>query len=220
MASVVYNRLKVFSRASEMVFLWRFFTPYNQPCRFAKGKKFKFILSGLQQFSGSLQVFLSCTGKWCLKGQANQRCHLDGDEMPQIMLLFLSMCNYSICAVSKGLFPLSVPHLFTWGAKTFNTQITFCCPSLSLLTEGCPGLCNSNGRCTLDQNGWHCVCQPGWRGAGCDVAMETLCTDSKDNEGGKRRWAGKRACAGTQVYEFSRVPGYLLPKKKNPIPID
>ncbi|XP_015201112.2 teneurin-3 isoform X13 [Lepisosteus oculatus] len=49
--------------------------------------------------------------------------------------------------------------------------------------EGCPGLCNSNGRCTLDQNGWHCVCQSGWRGAGCDVAMETLCTDSKDNEG-------------------------------------
>ncbi|KAJ8407439.1 hypothetical protein AAFF_G00272960 [Aldrovandia affinis] len=49
--------------------------------------------------------------------------------------------------------------------------------------EGCPGLCNSNGRCTLDQNGWHCVCQSGWRGVGCDVAMETLCTDSKDNEG-------------------------------------
>ncbi|KAM9477763.1 teneurin-3 isoform 5-T5 [Clarias gariepinus] len=49
--------------------------------------------------------------------------------------------------------------------------------------EGCPGLCNSNGRCTLDQNGWHCVCQPGWRGIGCDVAMETLCADGKDNEG-------------------------------------
>ncbi|KAJ8416553.1 hypothetical protein AAFF_G00358410 [Aldrovandia affinis] len=49
--------------------------------------------------------------------------------------------------------------------------------------EGCPGLCNSNGRCTLDQNGWHCVCQSGWRGVGCDVAMETLCADSKDNEG-------------------------------------
>ncbi|XP_062905513.1 teneurin-3 isoform X7 [Mobula hypostoma] len=49
--------------------------------------------------------------------------------------------------------------------------------------EGCPGLCNSNGRCTLDQNGWHCVCQMGWRGAGCDVAMETACSDSKDNEG-------------------------------------
>uniref|UniRef100_A0A8C9W8A3 Teneurin-3 n=1 Tax=Scleropages formosus TaxID=113540 RepID=A0A8C9W8A3_SCLFO len=52
-----------------------------------------------------------------------------------------------------------------------------------IVQEGCPGLCNSNGRCTLDQNGWHCVCQSGWRGAGCDVAMETVCTDSKDNEG-------------------------------------
>ncbi|XP_031415980.1 teneurin-3 isoform X6 [Clupea harengus] len=49
--------------------------------------------------------------------------------------------------------------------------------------EGCPGLCNNNGRCTLDMNMWFCVCQPGWRGAGCDVAMETLCTDNKDNEG-------------------------------------
>uniref|UniRef100_A0AAY4AC60 Teneurin-3 n=1 Tax=Denticeps clupeoides TaxID=299321 RepID=A0AAY4AC60_9TELE len=55
--------------------------------------------------------------------------------------------------------------------------------SLGGYKEGCPGLCNSNGRCTLDLNVWHCVCQPGWRGAGCDVAMETLCTDSKDNEG-------------------------------------
>uniref|UniRef100_A0A8C7DP35 Teneurin-3 n=1 Tax=Oncorhynchus kisutch TaxID=8019 RepID=A0A8C7DP35_ONCKI len=52
-----------------------------------------------------------------------------------------------------------------------------------LFSTGCPGLCNNNGRCTLDQNGWHCVCQSGWRGAGCDVAMETLCTDGKDNEG-------------------------------------
>ncbi|XP_078138884.1 teneurin-3 isoform X1 [Centroberyx gerrardi] len=49
--------------------------------------------------------------------------------------------------------------------------------------EGCPGLCNNNGRCTLEASGWHCVCQSGWRGAGCHVAMETLCTDSKDNEG-------------------------------------
>lgn len=110
--------------------------------------------------------------------------------------------------------PTKCPSFVYLRCKNFQYSNHFCCPSLSLLTEGCPGLCNSNGRCTLDQNGWHCVCQPGWRGAGCDVAMETLCTDSKDNEGGKRRWAGKRACAGTQVYEFSRVPGYLLPKKK------
>uniref|UniRef100_A0A452GKG8 EGF-like domain-containing protein n=1 Tax=Gopherus agassizii TaxID=38772 RepID=A0A452GKG8_9SAUR len=49
--------------------------------------------------------------------------------------------------------------------------------------EGCPGLCNGNGRCTLDMNGWHCVCQLGWRGAGCDTSMETACGDGKDNDG-------------------------------------
>uniref|UniRef100_A0A3P8VNY4 Teneurin transmembrane protein 3 n=1 Tax=Cynoglossus semilaevis TaxID=244447 RepID=A0A3P8VNY4_CYNSE len=48
---------------------------------------------------------------------------------------------------------------------------------------GCPGLCNNNGRCTLETSGWHCICQSGWRGAGCHVAMETVCTDGKDNEG-------------------------------------
>lgn len=123
------------------------------------------------------------------------------------------MCNYSICAVYKGLFPLSVPYLFILGAKNFQYSNHLCFPSLSPLTEGCPGLCNSNGRCTLDQNGWHCVCQPGWRGAGCDVAMETLCTDSKDNEGGKKCWAWKQACATAQVY---KLQSYLVPKKSDP----
>ncbi|XP_067852200.1 teneurin-2 [Heptranchias perlo] len=49
--------------------------------------------------------------------------------------------------------------------------------------DGCPDLCNDNGRCTLSQYSWHCVCQTGWRGPGCNVAMETSCTDGKDNEG-------------------------------------
>ncbi|XP_048031700.1 teneurin-3 isoform X2 [Megalobrama amblycephala] len=53
----------------------------------------------------------------------------------------------------------------------------------SKIKDSCPGLCNNNGRCILDQNGWHCLCQSGWRGVGCDVAMETLCSDGKDNEG-------------------------------------
>eukprot|EP00063_Salmo_salar_P092585 XP_014067420.1 PREDICTED: teneurin-3-like isoform X7 [Salmo salar] len=48
--------------------------------------------------------------------------------------------------------------------------------------DGCPGLCNSNGRCILDQAGWRCICQSGWRGLGCDVATETFCSDGKDNE--------------------------------------
>uniref|UniRef100_A0A8C9Q9Y5 Teneurin-2 n=1 Tax=Spermophilus dauricus TaxID=99837 RepID=A0A8C9Q9Y5_SPEDA len=49
--------------------------------------------------------------------------------------------------------------------------------------DGCPDLCNGNGRCTLGQNSWQCVCQTGWRGPGCNVAMETSCADNKDNEG-------------------------------------
>ncbi|XP_056114737.1 teneurin-4 isoform X1 [Rhinichthys klamathensis goyatoka] len=52
-----------------------------------------------------------------------------------------------------------------------------------VVKEGCPGLCNGNGRCTLGNNGWYCVCQLGWRGAGCDTSMETACSDSKDNDG-------------------------------------
>uniref|UniRef100_A0A4W3JYH6 Teneurin transmembrane protein 4 n=1 Tax=Callorhinchus milii TaxID=7868 RepID=A0A4W3JYH6_CALMI len=49
--------------------------------------------------------------------------------------------------------------------------------------KGCPGLCNGNGRCTLDQNGWRCVCKLGWRGTGCETSMETACGDEKDNDG-------------------------------------
>uniref|UniRef100_A0A8B9HIX8 Teneurin-4 n=1 Tax=Astyanax mexicanus TaxID=7994 RepID=A0A8B9HIX8_ASTMX len=49
--------------------------------------------------------------------------------------------------------------------------------------SGCPGLCNGNGRCTLGNNGWYCVCQLGWRGTGCDTSMETACSDAKDNDG-------------------------------------
>jgi len=55
-----------------------------------------------------------------------------------------------------------------------------------LQPDGCPDLCNGNGRCTLGQNSWQCVCQTGWRGPGCNVAMETSCADNKDNEGGEQ----------------------------------
>ncbi|XP_036392112.1 teneurin-4 isoform X3 [Megalops cyprinoides] len=51
-----------------------------------------------------------------------------------------------------------------------------------VVKEGCPGLCNGNGRCTLGNSGWYCVCQLGWRGAGCDTSMETACNDGKDND--------------------------------------
>ncbi|KAL4648805.1 teneurin-1-like [Arapaima gigas] len=50
------------------------------------------------------------------------------------------------------------------------------------LKYGCPGLCNGNGRCTLEQSGWQCVCQPGWSGLDCAAAMETECNDGIDND--------------------------------------
>lgn len=60
-------------------------------------------------------------------------------------------------------------------------------PVSFLPPDGCPDLCNGNGRCTLGQNSWQCVCQTGWRGPGCNVAMETSCADNKDNEGGEQK---------------------------------
>uniref|UniRef100_A0A669PTC7 Teneurin-1 n=1 Tax=Phasianus colchicus TaxID=9054 RepID=A0A669PTC7_PHACC len=54
---------------------------------------------------------------------------------------------------------------------------------VGISTDGCPGLCYGNGRCTLDQNGWHCVCQVGWSGSGCNVVMEMVCGDNLDNDG-------------------------------------
>lgn len=50
--------------------------------------------------------------------------------------------------------------------------------------DGCPGLCSGHGRCTLEQSGWRCVCQAGWSGPGCNVVMETDCSDGTDNDGG------------------------------------
>lgn len=57
------------------------------------------------------------------------------------------------------------------------------CPTS--FADGCPNLCNGNGQCTMGQNSWHCECKTGWRGTGCNVAMETSCADNKDNEGGQ-----------------------------------
>ncbi|XP_062332162.1 teneurin-3 isoform X4 [Osmerus eperlanus] len=81
--------------------------------------------------------------------------------------------------------------------------------------DGCPGLCNSNGRCVLDQNGWRCICQSGWRGLGCDVATETACSDGKDNEGDglvdcmDPDCCTQSACHGQSYCQGSPDPGTL-----------
>ncbi|XP_028815540.1 teneurin-3 isoform X2 [Denticeps clupeoides] len=88
--------------------------------------------------------------------------------------------------------------------------------------DGCPGLCNNNGRCTLDQNGWRCLCQPGWRGAGCDVAMETICSDGKDNEGDglldcmDPDCCLQRSCQGQPFCRGSPDPSSVVAKRKGP----
>lgn len=72
-----------------------------------------------------------------------------------------------------------------WWRRFFCLFLLFAfCFLLFLLLDGCPGLCYGNGRCTLDQNGWHCVCQVGWSGSGCNVVMEMVCGDNLDNDGG------------------------------------
>lgn len=52
MTGNVYSRLKIYSRASEMISLWCFFHTLmiNLVALLKKEKKFKLILSGLQQF--------------------------------------------------------------------------------------------------------------------------------------------------------------------------
>ncbi|XP_076878792.1 teneurin-1-like isoform X2 [Brachyhypopomus gauderio] len=52
-----------------------------------------------------------------------------------------------------------------------------------VVKDGCPGLCNGKGRCTLEHSGWRCACQPGWSGPGCDAVTERNCDDNVDNDG-------------------------------------
>ena len=76
-------------------------------------------------------------------------------------------------------------------------------PSPFLQPDGCPDLCNGNGRCTLGQNSWQCVCQTGWRGPGCNVAMETACADNKDNEGGEQKSFNSQSLKNRGLYTLS-----------------
>ena len=52
------------------------------------------------------------------------------------------------------------------------------------LTDGCPNGCNKHGSCQLFLVGWTCICHDGWKGSGCEVAMEEECDNSLDDDGG------------------------------------
>lgn len=93
---------------------------------------------------------------------------------PDIVLSFLFGCTVMLS---------NVPTAQNLRANQYYLNLS----SSFLQPDGCPDLCNGNGRCTLGQNSWQCVCQTGWRGPGCNVAMETSCADNKDNEGGEQK---------------------------------
>ena len=82
-----------------------------------------------------------------------------------------------------------------------------------LQPDGCPDLCNGNGRCTLGQNSWQCVCQTGWRGPGCNVAMETSCADNKDNEGGEQASSNSQPLKSRALHIGGRHESFFFPER-------
>ena len=54
-------------------------------------------------------------------------------------------------------------------------------------TEGCPGDCGVHGQCRQEVSDeavetWSCVCSYGWKGANCNIEVETQCNDGIDND--------------------------------------
>ena len=49
--------------------------------------------------------------------------------------------------------------------------------------NNCPNDCSSNGICEKYANGgYQCICNQGWGGIACDMAIEMLCNDGIDND--------------------------------------
>ena len=105
--------------------------------------------------------------------------HTPPQSRPRLHVLLMSSSTIYLSFLASHPTPLPPYPSFVLCA------VIGCWLTRPVLTDGCPGLCNNNGRCVLDHNVWHCVCQGGWRGLGCHVATETLCSDGKDNEGGE-----------------------------------
>jgi hypothetical protein len=42
-----------------------------------------------------------------------------------------------------------------------------------------------NGICERVSGKYQCICNPGWTGRGCDIAIEMICNDDIDNDKGK-----------------------------------
>ena len=52
--------------------------------------------------------------------------------------------------------------------------------------DNCPNSCSSNGVCEKTSvNKYQCICNQGWTGRACDVAIEMICNDDIDNDKGE-----------------------------------
>ncbi|KAA0716697.1 Teneurin-1 [Triplophysa tibetana] len=101
---------------------------------------------------------------------------------------------------SAGMGSVSVSRVGRENTVLLNKESSTAAHYLDLFDkDACPGLCNGNGRCTLEQSGWHCVCQAGWSGPGCNIVMETECNDSKDNDNDGLMDCVDPDCCGQQV---------------------
>ena len=55
----------------------------------------------------------------------------------------------------------------------------------TIVLDGCPNSCNGHGSCRrYGDSGYKCDCHAGWKGTGCAIAMEMMCSNGDDDDNG------------------------------------
>ncbi|XP_035826375.1 teneurin-m, partial [Aplysia californica] len=109
-------------------------------------------------------------------------------------------CNNGSCVCDKG-----------WNGKHCTIN-------------GCPGDCHNHGNCRRFQEGWRCECRGGWKGSACNLAMETSCSDRRDNDHDglvdclDPDCCATASCVKSQYCQASPDPKDILLRKNAPSP--
>ncbi|GFO18355.1 teneurin-3 [Plakobranchus ocellatus] len=111
-------------------------------------------------------------------------------------------CNNGTCACNEG-----------WNGKYCTIQ-------------GCPDSCSGHGTCRRFPEGWRCDCQGEWKGDACHLAMETSCSDDKDNDNDGMKdcmdpdccSSPDAVCAQSQYCRASPEPKEVLLRSNAPAP--
>jgi teneurin len=69
--------------------------------------------------------------------------------------------------------------------KTIYIEFLFNLFLFLFLIDNCPNLCSMNGICERVSGKYQCICNPGWTGRACDIAIEMICNDDIDNDKGR-----------------------------------